>query len=644
MARIPDPSKPFVLGDSIGDILAEARIELGRRKLSPGRSVKTICPACGGGSTREDSLSVKLDDDGMGAIWHCFRGNCGGSKLVPGSGRIADNAPRRQRADDEAPRRRERPPVVKPALHAPVEQQRPPSLYEFFAKRAISAETVDAFSIYGVARRWPQLDERGAPLKDEKGELVWASKPTVVFPYAWRGEVVNRKFRSIDKQFQQDRDSLPTLFNGDAVTSLDEVIICEGEMDVLAGWEAGFRQVVSLPNGAPAALYDEADPRRAEDQRFAPLATCGDILAPLQRIILATDGDGPGGYLAEELARRLGRARCWRVTYPEGCKDLNDVLMYHGAEAVRTCIAGAAPLPLAGLWKPQQGALRAFLAAGGAPAGLTCGIHALDEVVRFPTGGGWLITVTGIPAHGKGTFLRCWLPYLIARHDIEVFWFSPEDGRAETLALDICAVLQGQPVQEAGTVMPERIMAEAEAWIGRNVTFICADDPNTDPTLDWMMSRVEEAKQRSGGRRKHYLLVIDPWNEVEFTMQRGETEGQFTGRWLRKLKAWGRAHGLSVLIAAHPTKLQKDPKTGRYPVADGYDISGSANWHNKTDLGVTIYRERDGEMQVHNWKPKFRAFGQRGGIARLRVDPRTGRLSSIMQQEDEVLAHRRGFP
>ena len=35
------------------------------------------------------------------------------------------------------------------------------------------------------------------------------------------------------------------------------------------------------------------------------------------KIILATDNDAPGEALAEELSRRLGKERCWRVRWPQ---------------------------------------------------------------------------------------------------------------------------------------------------------------------------------------------------------------------------------------------------------------------------------------------------------------------------------------
>lgn len=81
--------------------------------------------------------------------------------------------------------------------------------------------------------------------------------------------------------------------------------------------------------------------------------------------------------LAEELARRLGRDRCWRVRWPsaqhqqqpdeaeeeEGTsapqadstarKDANEVLMKDGAQALADIIAGAEPYPIRGLFRSE---------------------------------------------------------------------------------------------------------------------------------------------------------------------------------------------------------------------------------------------------------------------------------------------------
>jgi twinkle protein len=647
MARIPNPASGFILGDSIGDILAEARIDMGRKRLAPGRQMKIICPACQGGSTREDSLSIKLDADGLGVAWNCKRGSCGWT----GNGRIADDAgrggagPRQGRRDwDEAPAQPMPRAVVQPAVEPVEQRQRPASLLAWFRRRGISAETVEQLGIYAVMRRWPAPGE-----KDDEGKPIWREFATVVFPYVWQGAVVNRKFRSVHKQFAQDKDAARTLFNADSVTSHDEIIIVEGEMDVCALWEAGFRQVVSLPDGAAATLLAEDDPKRQTDQRFEALTTCAAMLAPIERVVIATDADLPGRNLAEEFARRLGKERARVVSWPADCKDANDVLLRHVPDAERgqrdpteaeldagradllAAIQSAPLWPLEGLWQPESGALAAFLKAGRYPSGLECGVAALDAVIRLPAGPGWLTVVTGIPSHGKSSYLRCWMAYQAMRHGFGIAWFSPEDNRPETLALGIAQTIAGQPLQEAGGFAPDAVIARAEEWIARHVVIITHDDDKTDPTLDWLLKRALEAKKR----HPHLAyLLIDPWNEVEHSYDaRRESETQYTGRSLRRLKAWGRAEGFGIIIAVHPQKLAKDGK-GQYPVPELYDISGSANWANRADLGITIYRQEDtGIMQARNTKAKYPGFGSRNSDALLTYDQRTARFRSTQTQE-----------
>jgi twinkle protein len=614
--------KDFVVGDSIADILAEAGISTRGVTLRAGSDVKAMCPACGGGRSKERSLSIKMDTDGAGVAWHCFRGQCtaGGGWPAKGNGRIENS----DRGGDHQPTQRVRPNPVKPQLDPESDQHRPEGMYQWFLARGISADTVDAFGIYAAPKfRWAGAGG------------VWVEKPTIVYPYAFRGEVVNRKFRSIDKDFRQDMGAARTIYNIDAWTSPDVAILVEGENDVLALWEAGYRQVGSLPDGAPQSLLDEDDDKRLTDKRFDAMETCADELAAVQKIIIATDADVPGGYLAEEFARRLGRTRCWRVTWPAGCKDAGEVLQKHGPGAVRDAIEAAHPWPLAGLWEPEQGSLVEFLHSGQQVQGLDCGIKAVDAIARMPRGGGWLTVVTGIPSHGKSRFLKAWMVGLLSQNpDLGIVWCSPEDNQPQVLALELVSILAGQPTREAGTFMPRDMIQKAERWISERITFVWNNNPDVEMTLEWILARAEEAKTR----RRRNLLWIDPFNEVEFTFSKGESETQFIGRWLRRLKAWGRAEGFGVGIVVHPkNQVPLNPKTKEYPVVDGYDINGGANWNNKADLGLTVYRRREGAMELHTWKARFPAFGQRKGTGHLQLDHRTGRLSSISTDQQESM-------
>lgn len=75
---------------------------------------------------------------------------------------------------------------------------------------------------------------------------------------------------------------------------------------------------VSVPDGAPRDVREGELPDPKADTKFAYLWNCRAVLDSARRILLATDNDGPGQALAEELARRLGKERCFRVRYASG--------------------------------------------------------------------------------------------------------------------------------------------------------------------------------------------------------------------------------------------------------------------------------------------------------------------------------------
>ena len=117
--------------------------------------------------------------------------------------------------------------------------------------------------------------------------------------------------------------------NDSLETIADTIVITEGEMDCLAILESFSEyaniQVYSVPNGAPSKISDsKVDP--SEDGRFKYVWEEREKFENVGRVILATDSDTSGDVLADELSRRLNKARCYRVDY-RGNKDANDLLL-----------------------------------------------------------------------------------------------------------------------------------------------------------------------------------------------------------------------------------------------------------------------------------------------------------------------------
>ena len=97
-----------------------------------------------------------------------------------------------------------------------------------------------------------------------------------------------------------------------------------------AAIQSGFPFTVSVPDGAPPARDEQGNlvavPEGADDvapehdEKYRYIFNNWPRLEKVKRFILATDGDEPGWRLAQELARRLGRARCAFVTYPQAAR------------------------------------------------------------------------------------------------------------------------------------------------------------------------------------------------------------------------------------------------------------------------------------------------------------------------------------
>jgi twinkle protein len=178
----------------------------------------------------------------------------------------------------------------------------------------------------------------------------------IAIPVMQGGVRINTKYRTIagEKRFSQEPGARQIFWNVDRIS--DEtlfgqpLITTEGEMDAIAAIQSGFGRVVSVPNGAPASELG-AD-RQAERYRFideAPKA-----LADCKEIILATDSDGPGIALLNDMALRLGRARCKWTKYPRGCKDLADVLKTFGQRGVVETINRALWMEIDGLYRMSE--------------------------------------------------------------------------------------------------------------------------------------------------------------------------------------------------------------------------------------------------------------------------------------------------
>ncbi|XP_021907538.1 primase homolog protein-like, partial [Carica papaya] len=295
----------------------------------PGKERRMICPMCKGGESKEVSLSVSITYDGAEALWNCFRANCGWRGRTKAVANEKSTYSSLSKTNVVKTKRQ----ITEQSLS--LEPLCDQVIREYFAVRMISAET---------------LQRNGVMQKKVDNQIA------IAFTYRRKKLLVNCKYRDLNKRFWQEKDAEKILYGLDDIEKVDDIIIVEGEIDKLSMEEAGFRNCVSVPDGAPPSVSKKELPAEDKDTKYQYLWNCKEYLKKASRIILATDGDEPGQALAEELARRLGKERCWRVKWPKKnkdgfCKDANEVLMYLGPEVLKEVIQDAEIYPIRGLFR-----------------------------------------------------------------------------------------------------------------------------------------------------------------------------------------------------------------------------------------------------------------------------------------------------
>lgn len=430
------------------------------------------------------------------------------------------------------------------------------------------------------------------------------------FNYFREEKLVNVKYRDAMKNFKMVSGAELVFYGLDLIKDYSEVVICEGEIDALSFYEAGIFYVVSVPNGASKG-----------NQKLEYLDNCWSWFTDKTKIILATDSDEPGTLLRDELARRLGKDRCLFVAYPEGCKDANEVLLKHGAEAVKKLVEGAKEFPLEGIKTVQDIEEKIHdLYINGYPKGQKIGFDSLDSLLTWRAGE--LTAVTGIPGSGKSEFVDQIMVKLANLHDWKWAVFSAENQPEELHFAKLAEKFMGKAFYAFNEDYKMSIeeLVKCKQFVDDRFFFVNIDEKNI--TLDGLLEKGRELVLRKGING----FLIDPWNYIEHKIPYGYSETQYISEALTKISRFCKMNSTHVIVVAHPTKIQKDTN-GDYKVATMYDIAGSAHWFNKIDNGMSVYRDfNKGIIDVHIQKVRFKFIGKIGK-ASFEWDKTTGRYS-----------------
>ena len=416
---------------------------------------------------------------------------------------------------------------------------------------------------------------------------------TIQFNYFKLGELVNIKYRDGAKHFKLFKDGELIFYNLDAAINSKEIIIVEGEMDVLALYQSGFKNCISVPNGCNEKGNINMD----------YLDNCIDFFDEDCKFILALDNDKVGIRLRDELARRLGYENCSIVTFKD-CKDANDCLIKYGIIGVTESLESKKDYPIQGVFSPLdfQDEIWDYY-NNGLPKGYGIGMGEFDMFLRFQPG--YLTTITGIPGHGKSEFLDFIICRLNISHDWKFALYSPENHPLQLHFSKLAEKIIGKSFEGKDRMSPIDLTSTID-YLKDSFFFV---NPEDDFSLDSILLAVKSLVRKKGIK----AFVIDAWNKLDHKYTTNET--QYISQQLDKITLFCEKNNVHCFLVAHPTKIQKDTNTGKYLIPNLYNISGSANFYNKTANGITVYRDYDKfTTEVYIQKVKFKNWGEVGTV------------------------------
>lgn len=447
----------------------------------------------------------------------------------------------------------------------------------YFKTRLISEKTLLELKV-GEAIEW---------MPKARAEI-----PIIQFNYFRNGELINIKSRGKDKDFKLFKDAELIFYNLDASIDNENIIIVEGEMDVLALYECGLKNVISVPNGAGLGNIN-----------LEYLDNCIDSFSDNTKFILALDNDKAGHNLQNELARRLGFENCSKVTFKD-CKDANDCLIKYGIKITIDCINDAKEYPIVGVFNANDISDNIYdFYNNGLPKGVGIGMAEFDNYLRFQEG--YLTTITGIPGHGKSEFLDFILCRLNISHDWKFALYSPENHPLELHFSKFAEKISGKPFEGNNRMSPLDLKQMID-YHSNNFFFI---NPENDFGLENILDSVRQLVRKKGIKG----FVIDAWNKLDHKYTTNETK--YISEQLDKIVRFCELNKVHCFLVAHPTKIRKDEKSGLYEIPNLYSISGSANFYNKTANGITVYRNyKEFTTEVYVQKVKFKHWGETGCV------------------------------
>lgn len=384
-----------------------------------------------------------------------------------------------------------------------------------------------------------------------------------------------------------------------------QIIIGCRDDDVAALRRAGFRSVRKITD--PEQLY---------------VATCSTYeieatIAASTRIVLAFPLDYHA--LRDDVAVRLGDTRCQWVEWTDDAPGAAEYIQACGPEALANEIASAKAM-----WTDEVCRM-SDVPCGGDEIAYETGIASLDQRgVRL--GRPAFMPVIGPYGSGKSVLLRQLAVSLWRKHRWRTLLTAFEEKIRPRYERD----LRKHMIGRAPEFWTEELVARADIEIEQAFRFL-RRKRNATLDLGRLLDRIEFAVKVHGVD----VVMIDPVNEIDHTVPRGQSKTDYMGDFIRALKALADDYNLLMIVAAHPPKDGVEKRLAKGKLLTLNDGADTSHYGNKADFGWCAWRPGfDGPTYLHVDKVKNHEIFGTPNLFELRMDTRTGGFACTREGYD----------
>lgn len=506
------------------------------------------CPYCNGGQSRDKgTFSINLENGGF----NCKRGSCG---VSGGMVKLAQDFGFSLGRDNDVYYKKNKRYRSFKGIKKPETKD---NAVSYLASRGISEEITRKYNI--------------TCQKDNESILV--------FPFIDPdGEMQFIKYRNTahvkgagSKEWCE-KNCRPILFGMNHVNAQDKrLILTEGQIDSLTLNECGYTNAVSVPTGKNG---------------FTWYPHCFDWLRQFETLVIFGDYENGEISLLSEMAHRFnGTVKHIRHSDYRDCKDANELLQKHGADAVRIAVESAVIVEnprIVDLFDIKRKSIDHM-------ERFSTGFQSLDRVL----GGffmGQFILITGERGQGKSTLasqfvtagLKHGFPALI--YSGELNDWMVQDWILRQLAGDQ-NILANQSYSGFGSYTVSnnafgRIAKKYEGMI-YNYDNGIIDNGDEIEQAEPLLETIENAIKQYGCR---VILIDNLMTAIDDDLASDIYRQQ--SNFARSLALMAKRFNCLILLVAHPKK-----SSGREFSND--DVSGSSNITNLVDVVIKYSRSKD---------------------------------------------------